>query len=135
MERKTLRYITHALEKSLESDYEKIKIGAVIVDGNYLVSSAANTRRTHPMQGRYNILSGRNCPSHCTHAEIGALVKSRGYDCTGSVIYVGRYERSGQLGFCKPCASCTLALRRAGVARAFYTTKLGVKSIEFERCS
>lgn len=129
--RKHLRYITHALEKSLESDYEKIKIGAVLVDGNYVVSSACNTRRTHPMQGRYNVLAGRNCPRHCLHAEIGTLVKSKDYDCTGSEIYVGRYERNGQLGNCCPCPSCTLALRRAGVVRVYFTTPLGVKTIEF----
>lgn len=131
MNKRTLRYITKALEASLESDYPRIKIGAILVDGNYVVSSAANTARTHPFQFQLNRDSARDCPNHYLHAEVHALVRSKAYDLSNCEIYVARYLRDGTLGDCRPCQSCDLALRRAGIRRATYTTPSGIRTLEY----
>lgn len=124
---RTKRYITKALEASLESDFQRIKIGAVIVDGNYVVSTASNRNRSHPRQSEYNRRSLRVAPRHCLHAEIGALVRSSKYDLSGTEIYVARFDRTGQLGNCKPCPACALAIREAGISTVYYTTPEGIK--------
>lgn len=126
MNKRDLRFITKALETSLESEYSKIRIGAVIVDGNYVVAKACNTSRTHTRQAKYNERTGRKCPSPKLHAEIHALIKSKNYDLTNATIYVGRYLMNGTLGNCKPCSSCASALRDSGIRRVVYTTETGV---------
>lgn len=126
MNRRDLRFITKALETSLESDNGKVRIGAVITDGNYLVSKACNVKRTHTLQHKYNLRSGRSCPAPKLHAEMHALIKSRDYDLTGCTIYIGRYLQNGTLGNCKPCSSCTQALRDSGIKRVVFTTEEGV---------
>lgn len=131
MNKRTLRYITKALEASLDSNYPRIKIGAIIVDGNYVVSSAANQARTHPFQYQLNRDSLRDCPNHYLHAEVHALVRSKAYDLSDSEIFVARYLRDGSLGDCRPCPSCTLALGRAGIRRATYTTPSGIRQMGF----
>lgn len=129
--RRELRYITKALEASLESNYPRIKIGAVIVDGNYIVSQAANVARTHPFQYSLNRDSLRHCPNHYLHAEVHALVRSKTYDLSNSEIFVARYLRDGSLGDCRPCQACDLALRRSGIRRATYTTPTGIRTVGF----
>ena len=125
------RYITLALQESLKSTYGRISIGAVIVDGNYVVSRGSNSTRTHPRQAELNRLSNRSCTGSCTHAEVQALVNSRHYDLSGCDVFVGRYDRRGALSMCKPCPACELGLRDAGISRCYYTTNEGVKILEF----
>lgn len=127
MTRRNLRFITKALAASLESDHDKVRIGAVIVDGNYVVSRACNVRRTHTRQHRYNVQTGRKCPAPKLHAEIHALIKSRDYDLTGCTLYVGRYQLNGSLGNCKPCSSCRQAIKDSGIKKIVYTTEEGVR--------
>jgi len=116
----------------LKSEYDKIRIGAVIVDGNYVVAKACNTSRTHTRQHKYNQMTGRKCPSPKLHAEIHALIKSKNYDLTNATVYVGRYLKNGSLGNCKPCSSCQEAMRASGVRRAVYTTEQGVHVARFD---
>lgn len=125
---RTKRYITKALEASLESDFQRIKIGAVIVDGNYIVSAASNKNRSHPRQASFNERSNRVAPRHCIHAEVHALVRSGSYDLSGTELYVGRFDRNGRLGDCKPCVACQLAIKDSGIRLVYYTTTKGIES-------
>lgn len=130
MNHKTLRYITHALETSLESDFERIKIGAVVVRRNCILGQAANTKRSHPRQYLHNIRTKRESVHHCTHAELGAIIRSRDFNLEGASIYIGRWLRDGRLGNCKPCTSCSDAIRREGFSNIYYTTEHGIEHIQ-----
>jgi deoxycytidylate deaminase len=125
------RYITKALEASLMSDYHRIKIGAVIVDGNYIVASASNTRRSHPRQAQFNSRAKRLAIHSCLHAEVHALIRSGRYDLSGTELYVGRFDRTGKFGNCKPCLACQMAIKDAGINVVYYTTPTeGIKHYE-----
>lgn len=128
MNRRQLRYITRALKESLKSPYRRVKIGAVIVDGNFVVSAGHNRTTSHPLQYKYNNKVGRIAPNHRSHAEIQALVRSKDYDLTGCEVFVGRYDRRGRAADCRPCQACYTALQEAGIARITYTTPEGIKS-------
>ena len=99
--RRTARFIGLALAESARSTYERVRIGAVIVDGNYLVSAGANLATSHPLQRRYNLRSGRLAPAHNCHAEMHAIIRARDYEgLAGCEMFVGRYNREGRLAMC-----------------------------------
>ena len=127
---RTKRYITKALEASLESDFQRIKIGAIVVDGNVTVGTACNKNRSHPRQSEYNRRSLRIAPRHCIHAEIHAIVRCGRRDLTGCEMYVARYDRTGRLGNCYPCPACRMAIKESGIRSVHYTTPEGIKSYE-----
>ena len=126
MNKRVQRYVTLAIKESLNSTYRRVKIGAVIVDGNYVVSKGANLLSSHPMQFRYNNKVSRVAPDHNCHAEILALVRSKSYDLSGAEIFVGRLNRVGNLADCRPCSACFQAIVDSGITTITYTTPRGV---------
>lgn len=126
--KRTQRYISLALTAALTSTYTRVRIGAVIVDGNYVVAKAANLCTSHPRQYHYNNKANRLAPAHACHAEIHALVRSKAYDLTSSEIFVARMDRAGRLAMCRPCRACLLAIQEAGIRTITYTTSKGVRS-------
>ena len=129
MDKRTERYITLALQESLNSTYSRVRIGAVLVDGNYIVSKGANLSTSHPMQFRYNQRNQRDWHDgnkHNCHAEMNALIKSKRYDLTNCEIFVARFDRVGNLAMCRPCPACQGALADAGISRVIYTSPQGI---------
>ncbi len=124
------RYINLAVRESFKSTFGRISIGAVIVDGNYVVSRGTNSLRSHPRQARLNDLAHRTAPRSCTHAEVSALVNSKQYDLQGCSIFVGRVGRSGGYANCKPCAACQRGITDSGISRVYFTDENGVNSYE-----
>lgn len=127
--KKVKRYIALALTESIRSDYDRINIGAVIVDGNYVVSKGFNSNRTHPRQNRYNSASCRTCHGSAIHAEVDALVKARDYDLSRCAIFVARFDRRGNFANCKPCIACQYGLRDSGIQRCYFTDRDGIKEL------
>lgn len=111
------------------STHDRVRIGAVVVNGNYLISTGWNQKKSHPMQAKYNVLRNLEC-SNYIHAEIHSLVRSGREDVTGATIYVYREDRTGEVANCKPCAACTKAISDAGIRRVYYTTPDGVESYD-----
>lgn len=103
----------------------KVKIGAVIVRGNFVVSEGRNRLKTHTFQHRSNIGSGYLAPVPNIHAEIDALIRSGRHDLTGAEVFVYREFVSGELANCRPCLSCMRALKNAGVKHIYYTDESG----------
>lgn len=103
----------------------KVKIGAVIVKGNFVVSEGCNRLKTHTFQHRSNIDSGYLAPVPNIHAEIDALIRSGRHDLTGAEVFVYREFVNGELANCRPCPSCMKALRNAGVKHIYYTDETG----------
>jgi len=60
-------------------------------------------------------MAGGQCPSQ--HAE-ARLARKLDY---GSVVYVSRTLKNGDVALAKPCARCYAILRGKGVRKVFYT--------------
>lgn len=121
------RLLALALAASAESDYRRVRIGAVIAQGRRIVSVGWNSTRSEPMQLYYNQLAKRLAPNHRCHAEIAAIKKAGRNDLQGSTLYVGRWDRMGRLAMCRPCRACRLALERRGIRDVIYTTEAGIR--------
>ena len=120
---KTRKNLTIAQKASALSDFERIKIGAVIVKKNKLISIGVNSKKTHPIQKRYNDATLDYYKTPCVHAEIAAIINARDEDLRGATIYVYRDDRRGAIAEAKPCLSCSAAIRDAGISTCFYSSR------------
>lgn len=128
-----VRYLQVAAAASRYSTYDRIKIGAAIIKGNWVVSTGCNKDKTHPFQFRMNQLHRPyEHSSNCLHAEVDALVRSGREDLTGAEIYVYREDRNGSLAMCKPCSVCAASIAAAGINRVIYTTPNGIEEYYIE---
>lgn len=87
--------------------------GASILRGRKVVSFACNKIKTHPTMKRYG--------SHVVsiHAENFALIHAQ-TDLVGCVLYSARISRTGQLLVSKPCATCEMLIKEAGIRWVVY---------------
>lgn len=132
--RRQMRYFDIARNSSLQSTYTRmsagnenrlLRIGAAIVNGNYVVSEGRNKRKTHTVQYYFNKNTQYDALQPNIHAEIDALISSRYNDLTGCEIFVYREFMDGSLANCRPCKSCMSALKKAGIKHIYYTTESG----------
>jgi deoxycytidylate deaminase len=130
---KDLKLFNIAKEVATFSNHPKVKIGAVIVSGNKILSVGVNSQKSHTMQYLYNRF--RNISNmgvsmhHFIHAEIDAIIKLRNmfypYIPEGIKIYVHRLLKNGDLGYCRPCKACLAALKDHKIHHMYYTTEEG----------
>jgi|SRR5687768_3970180 len=124
-------YHNLAMASSKLSDYERIKIGAVLVKKGDVISIGYNRKKTHPTQKKYNKF--RNMNGHQNdfiHAEIDAIIKSKS-NLNGAFIYISRQTCNGELGMCRPCPACMEAIRESGISRVYYTSNEGYERLTF----
>jgi dCMP deaminase len=110
-----IKFFDLAKTLSKHSDHPQHKLGAVITRGNKVVSIGYNKNKTHTKS------------NHCwkrLHAEISAIIKAR-QDLTGCSIYIYREKKDGSFGLARPCHTCMLAIKEAGITKAHYTTEKG----------
>lgn len=129
--RREQRFFKKAREASSRSNHYKAKIGAVIVTGNYVLSYGYNQEKSHPKQHLYDRKMHYYGSRSNLHAEIDALISSGRVDLTGAEIYIYREDKKGNLANCRPCVSCTQALKDAGVRHIYYTHKEGFAYEQF----
>ena len=110
------------------SDYnkKKVHIGAVLVYKNKIISNGWNSRKTNPIQYKYNKyrenlgLGNRTYDADkilpCLHAEMKCLIdtKDLNIDWSKASIFVYR-ESCNKTRMCKPCPSCAKALKDRGL--------------------
>lgn len=125
------KFLGLALAASSGSTYNRVKIGAVLVKSNRVISSAANLCTSHPLQKGYNIRTGRKAPQHNLHAEMHALVRAKLQYTEGSELFIGRFDRLGSLAMCRPCPACEAALKDRGIVRVTYTSPYGILTEEY----
>jgi deoxycytidylate deaminase len=105
--------IIKALNKAtLRSTHIKHMTGCVIVDkkGKIISNGCA-----HTSSFRINQLNS-------IHAEIHALGRGRYKNLDGAIVYVQTIARkSGNVTLAKPCLTCAIALRTAGIKEVIYT--------------
>ena len=133
MNKKELRYFNLAKSVSYTSNFPKVHIGAVIVNGHDILAVACNTKRSHPIMKKLNPLRFTNNFTqhdldHCKnriHAEIACILKCSKDDLVGASIYVYREDRHGDIAMCRPCEACMFELNRCGIKDIYYTTNDG----------
>lgn len=108
------------------STFDRVKIGAVVVNRKTIISSGFNQMKTHPLQKERNKrreVHKHNCSA--VHAEVSALSKVRNVP-QGSILYVSRKTLGGDSGMCRPCPACMSVIRESGINTIVYTTPDGI---------
>jgi len=123
--KKVKRYFNLARNVAFNSEYGKIRHGALLIKGGSVINTCCNkdkfcsfgTRFRSPDRGHATI-----------HAELGCILGMPRSVTAGSDIYVCRVNKQGQFRNSKPCAMCHEVLKHVGVKRVYYTT--GDNSVE-----
>lgn len=117
---RTRRFLELARELSRNSDFPRVKIGAVIANGTSLISTGWNQKKTHPLQAKYNAKHRTFCKHAYLHAELSAITRSLSIP-RQSTLYVYREGKRGQTLCSIPCESCRAAIREAGIDKVICT--------------
>tara|TARA_R110000824_G_scaffold5670_11_gene26140 strand:+ start:675 stop:1124 length:450 start_codon:yes stop_codon:yes gene_type:complete len=116
--KKTLRYIEHAANMAQQSDYGKIRHGAVLVKGGSILSAAYNKSNFNSFGNRFR----KHDRGHATHhAELGCILGIDRSKTSGSTVYVVRINKEGEYRLSKPCSMCHEILKFCGVRKVVYT--------------
>ena len=136
LNKKDYRFFEMARKEALNSDYDRIHIGCVLVYKGHVIGQGSNGEKTDTVQKKYN--SYRNFSKtekpikHSIHAEIAAL-KSVPYPIQNSVdwkkvkIYIYRICPGKDLGqgMARPCPGCMNAIKDMRIQDVYYTTETG----------
>ena len=120
------RFFNIAREVSFLSDFKKARVGAVVVEGNRIISTGHNSNKTSTTQYKYNYyrFGSNNYSPSKTHAEIAALaplINRKDIDWAHSSIYIYRELRDGTMSCAKPCAACARLIKDLGIRNVYYS--------------
>lgn len=116
------------------SDFPRIKIGAVATYKHRIVSSGFNSRKTDPLQKKYNVYRFEEETPHCVHAELICLKPLIGrddIDFRHVDLYIHRSNKDGAPLLARPCRSCEKLIRDLKIRKVFFSTYGGYASEEF----
>jgi deoxycytidylate deaminase len=124
-----VKYLGVAKKVAENTTEMKRQFGALIVDGNKIMSMGRN-RKSHPKIPR--IMSQITEKKYWgLHAEISALLRCD-FSVRGMTIFVhGQNLRSGKVVYSKPCELCEYELRRRGVSEAVFSTPVGYEVVYY----
>lgn len=134
MTKRDKKYFMLAKVASELSDYDRIKIGAVIVHKKEVISIGYNHKKSHPRQkelNKYRFEDKHDRCHHFLHAEMSAIINSHSIDLSNASIYIYRSNKEG-IQICRPCAGCMKAIKEKGIKTIYYTTKDGYCMEEIE---
>lgn len=113
------RFVRKGMQKAIDaaclSDYPTYHVGAALFERRKLVSIGWNTRKTHPA-----------CPTFSRHAEFSVLLGVPKSVVVGATVFVARVTRRGLVRMAKPCETCQVWLRAAGVKKVYFSNHHGV---------
>jgi deoxycytidylate deaminase len=96
----------------------KQRIAAIAYRGKNLVAIGINSYvKTHPTQKQLAMLAGEPEREYL-HAEIDAIIKAKG---PIDSLFVFRIDKKGRFQNAKPCAVCSLAIKRAGIRQLHHS--------------
>lgn len=129
--KKLNNFLTIAKNLSLESNFDKYKLGAVIILKNKIISKGYNKPKSHPLQKYYNNQFKEYVhqnSTHGIHAELEAInkLKYSNYDLKKAEIIIYRLGSDGEPSMARPCAGCMEAIKLAGIPVVHYTTPEGI---------
>lgn len=121
------KFFNIAKEISRISDFQRAKVGAVVVENNRIISSGYSSKKTSPLQHKYNAYRHFDNPDKYTppyiHAEIMALapIMHQNHNWHKVSIYVYREKKDGTISCARPCEACMALIRKLGIRKIFYT--------------
>tara|TARA_Y100001938_G_C8093250_1_gene436443 strand:- start:1192 stop:1635 length:444 start_codon:yes stop_codon:yes gene_type:complete len=116
------RFFDLAKNTAFNSDYGKLRHGAVLVKGGSVINTCFNkdkfcsfgTKFRKPHRGPATI-----------HAELGCVLGLPRSVTTGADMFVCRINNKGAFRYSKPCAMCHEVMAHVGIKRVYYTTNEG----------
>lgn len=124
------RFFNIAKEMSELSNFDRARVGAVVVQGKRILSASCNSMKTRPLQFYYNIY--RNFENYrdsnsCEHAEISALSPLIGKEIEWDKVSIFTYRqlKTGEKACSKPCAACGKLLRDLGIKTVYFVDENG----------
>lgn len=121
-------YFKAAAAMAQLSDFPRVKVGCIAVYGHRIISSAFNTRKTDPLQKKYNIYRFDEETPHCAHAELICLKPLIGRDDIDFKyvdLYIHRANKNGMPLLARPCKSCMALIKQLGIKNVYYTNNGG----------
>ncbi len=100
------------------------KLACVLTDG-WSTVVGFNSRKTHPLQLRFN---PHNPKAICIHAEMDAIrqaIRINGNDLGDFRMYVARVHRDGTVACAKPCKGCQSAILAFNIKSVEWTENSG----------
>ena len=110
------------------SSFDRVKIGAIVVLKQKIISVGYNSYKTHPIQMYYNRYRDiPNDANHTLHAEVQALLNvPKGIDLSHASLYTYReHIITHSLAKSRPCPSCIEMIKKMGIKKIYYTTDDG----------
>ena len=132
-----IKFFDLARIEAEDSDFEHFHVGCVLIYQGRVLSSAHNTKKSDPMQKKYNRCRHFNHTTkgyinHSGHAEMMALKKvsypvAQQVDWKKVKCYTYRICPGLPLlqGMSRPCVACLTAMRERGIRDFYYTTDMG----------
>lgn len=121
------KFLNIAKSMSEISNFNKFKIGAVLVIKGKVIARGFNSSKGHPMQKKYNVNRtdmGENSP-HPIHAEMDVLKKTKGMDLKNAELYIYNINNNGEQRLARPCGACMEAIKDRGIKTIHYSTPDG----------
>ena len=120
--KKIKRYLRLAQNMASNSNYGKIKHGAVLIKGGSIIKAAFNKDKFSAFGERFR---QQGCGPATHHAELGCVAGVDRSKTAGANIFVVRVNRMGELRLSKPCPMCHDVLKFTGVKKVYYSTNEG----------
>ena len=121
-------YFNIAKSVSKLSDFPRVKIGSCAVYKHKVISTGFNTRRTDPMQKKYNVYRFTEDTKHTCHSELSclkSLIGRKDINFKDVDIYIYRQYKNGGLALSRPCPSCMKLITELGIRNIYYTNQDG----------
>lgn len=127
MTNRQMRFFNMAREVSYLGNYTKARVGAIVTEGNRVISSGHNSSKTSPLQYKYNQYreyEDTNIHLAKVHAEVAALspiISNPEIDWSKVSIYVYRETKQGVRSCARPCPACMKLINDLGIRNIYYT--------------
>tara|TARA_A100001515_G_scaffold24044_1_gene18521 strand:- start:2953 stop:3393 length:441 start_codon:yes stop_codon:yes gene_type:complete len=116
------RYFDLAKNVAFNSDYGKLRHGAILVKGGSVINTCFNKDKFCSFGGKFR--DPERGPA-TIHAELGCILGIPRDVTSGADIYVCRINKNGEFRNSKPCLMCHQVMGHVGVKRVYYTTNEG----------
>ena len=117
--KKIKRFFNLARNVAANSEYGKIRHGALLVKGGSVINVCYNKDNYSSFGCRFRSPHR----GHATvHAELGCILGMPRDVTMGADVYVCRINKKSEFRNSKPCSMCHAALKHVGVKRVYYTT-------------
>ena len=119
---KMRRYLKVAQDVATNSNYGKLRHGALLIRGGSIIKTAFNKDKFSSFGERFRN-SDYGPATH--HAELSCISGIDRSKTNGASMFVVRINRQGELRLSKPCPMCHDALKFTGVRKVYYSTNDG----------